>query len=213
MENLSHGFVLDEFLQKYRYQLLIVLLGLIFVGGGFFIYKKSINFTGTKVEILESGNATSVNQVLTVEISGAVINPGVYKLSGWSRIDDLLIAGGGFSADADRVWADKYLNRAAKLIDGQKVYIPSVNQQSDVVSANFSGVYQNGSGVNLSDSNSFVNINTASLQELDNLPGIGPTYGQKIIDHRPYSKIEDLVTSGAITQTLYEKIKNSVTVY
>jgi competence protein ComEA len=58
-----------------------------------------------------------------------------------------------------------------------------------------------------------ININSASVSELDTLSGIGPTYAQKIVEHRPYSKPEDLVTSGAITQTLYEKIKNNITVY
>ncbi len=214
MENLPQGFNFDDFLQKYRYQLLAVLLGLIFIGGGILFYEKDLNLSGTKVEVLQNSDKDfETTEQLTVEISGAVINPGVYKLSGGSRIDDLLIAGGGFSADADRGWSDKYLNRASKLIDGQKIFIPSVNQQLLGTSANFNGVYQSESSSNLSDSSNLVNINMASLSELDSLPGIGPVYAQKIIDHRPYSKIEGLTESGAITQTLYEKIKNQITVY
>lgn len=214
MEDLPQGSKFDEFLHKYRHQLLIVLLGLIFIGGGILFYKNDLNFSGTKVEVLEGGSKEpSTDQKLTVEISGAVIVSGVYQLDNGSRINDLLIAGGGFSADADRVWTDKYLNRAAKLTDGQKVYIPVANNQSDDKSANFGTVYQNGSSTNVSDSSNLVNINTASLSQLDTLPGIGPVYGQKIIDHRPYSKTEELVTSGVITQTIYEKIKNSVSVY
>ncbi len=214
MEELPQSPNFDEFLQKYRYQILIVLLGLIFIGGGILFYKKDLNFTGTKVEVLKSGNLTAdTNQDLIVEISGAVINSGVYKLPAGSRINDLLVISGGFSADADRVWTDKYLNRAAKLSDGQKIYIPIVNKQTDVLSANSEVVYQSASSTIQSDSNGLVNINSASLSQLDSLPGIGPVYGQKIIDQRPYSKTEELVTSGAITQTIYEKIKNSVTVY
>lgn len=214
MENPPQGTNFDEFLQKYRYQLLIVLLGLIFIGGGILFYKKDLNLSGTKVEVLESGGTISNDsQELTVEISGGVINPGVYKLTNGSRINDLLIVGGGFSLNADRIWTDKYLNRAAKLTDGQKVYIPVVNKQSDVLSANSGVIYQNRSSVIPSDSNDVININTATLSQLDSLPGIGPVYGQKIIDHRPYSKTEELVTSGVITQTIYEKLKNSVTVY
>jgi len=68
--------------------------------------------------------ASDSAKTLTVEIFGEVINPGVYKLPDGSRVDDLLIVAGGFSSSADRVWADKYLNRAAKITDGQKVYIP-----------------------------------------------------------------------------------------
>lgn len=204
---------LESLLPKYRYQILIILVGLIFVGGGFLFFKKSFNFSSTKVEVLESSVDEGSGKEITVEIAGAVINTGVYKLSSGSRIDDLLIVAGGFSADADRSWTDKYLNRASKLTDGQKVYIPFINQQSDEVSASSSGVYQSGSSTFSSDSNGLININTASLSKLDSLSGIGPVYAQKIIDHRPYSKIEDLVTNGAVTQTLYEKIKDKITVY
>jgi len=207
------SFDFNEFILKYRYYLLIFLVGLILIGCGVFFFRKSLNFSPAKVEILQSSSGENEKGEITAEISGSVINPGVYKLQNGSRINDLLISAGGFSGEADRNWADKYLNKAAKISDGQKLYIPSINEHSDVISAKNSGVYQNGSSNFSTDSNSLVNINTASLSELDTLPGIGPSYGQKIIEHRPYSKIEDLVTSGAITQTLYEKVKNGITIY
>lgn len=213
MEDLPRHFAFDVFLQKYRYHLLVVLVGLILIGAGFLFVKKSLNFSSTKVEILQSSVGVDGTGEITAEISGGVIYPGVYKLASGSRVDDLLIVSGGFSADSDRIWTDKYLNRAAKLTDGQKVFIPPVSQHQDGVSA------KNGSGDQTispsfsSDSKSLININTASLSELDGLTGIGPVYGQKIIEHRPYSKTEELVTNGAVTQTLYEKFKNEVTVY
>jgi competence protein ComEA len=141
------------------------------------------------------------------------MHPGVYKLVSGSRVDDLLVLSGGFSSDANRVWTDKYLNRAAKLTDGQKVYIPSVNQQSNVLSAENSGGDQTISSTFSSDSNSLININTASLSQLDSLPGIGQIYGQNIIEHRPYSTLEELVSKGALKQSLYDKIKNLITLY
>jgi len=213
MEDLPPKFNFDEFLLKYRYYLLAVFVGLILVGAGFLFIKKSLNFSSTKVEILQSSSGGGEKGEITAEVSGSVINPGVYKLSNGSRVDDLLIASGGFSGDADRVWSDKYLNRAAKLSDGQKIFIPSVNEQSEQLSAKTAGGDQSVSSGFSSDSNSLININTASLSELDTLPGIGPIYAQKIVEHRPYSKPEELVTSGALTQTLYEKVKNQVTVY
>jgi len=111
---------------------------------------------------------------------------------------------------------DKVVNRAAKLADGQKIFIPKAGesdwQTAGESAKNLEGskVYQNVQGSNTSK---LVNINTASLQELDSLPGIGPVYGQSIIDHRPYSKVEELVTKGAVKQSVYEKIKDLVTVY
>lgn len=213
MEDLPPKFNLEDFIGKYRFYILTILVGLIITSLGILFVKKDMSFSGSKVEILGTSDSINTGGEITVEISGAVINPGVYKLQNGSRIDDLLIAGGGFSASADRGWSDKYLNRAAKLTDGQKIYIPTTNQQSETGSANSGGVYQSESTQNSSDSNNLININYGSLGQLDTLPGIGPVYAQKIIDHRPYSKIEDLVESGAVTQTLYEKIKNNITVY
>lgn len=220
MEDLPLQFNFDNFILKNRYRLLIIFLGLIFLGGGFLFFRKSLNFSSTKVEVLGTSGTDKTNENITAEISGAVIKPGVYKLSLDARIDDLLIAAGGFSGSADRLWSDKYLNRAAKLADGQKVFIPEVesvdsaqDSHSRVLSAKNNGGYQTTSSNFSTDSNSLININTATISELDSLPGIGPVYAQKIIEHRPYSKTEDLVSSGAITQTIYEKIKNGITVY
>jgi competence protein ComEA len=162
---------------------------------------------------LQATTSGQISGEITVEIAGEVLSPGVYKLPRESRVDDLLVAAGGFSADADRGWTDKYLNRAAKLTDGQKVYIPPANQQIDESSAKSSGGYKTVSSDFSSDSNNLVNINTASSAELDSLPGIGPVYAQNIIEHRPYSTSEELVSKGAIKQSLYDKIKDKISVY
>lgn len=204
---------MENILLKYRYHFLLILVGLILVSGGYLFFKKSFDISPAKVEVLSSSGESSEDLMITAEIAGAVINPGVYKLQGNSRIDDLLIAAGGYSANADRVWAEKYLNRAAKLTDGQKIYIPISGEHSDSATAKYGRGYQTASSDFLPDSSQLVNINTASLSELDTLSGIGPVYAQKIIDHRPYSKPEDLVEDGVVTQTLYEKIKDSITIY
>ncbi len=204
--------MIDEILSKYRYQLLVIFAGLILVGVGVLFFKTS-SFSSTKVEILNETKTGSASGEITAEISGAVITPGVYKLSIGARIEDLLVASGGLSKDADRSWTDKYLNRAAKVTDGQKVYIPKTGEQTLGVSAKSGGGDQSGSSTFSSDSNALININTASLKELDAIPGIGQTYGQNIIDHRPYSNTQELVSKGAIKQSLYEKIKDQITIY
>lgn len=204
-----NGFDIDELLLKFRYPLLTLLIGLILTGIGIFY---GLNFGKTKVEII-SDTAGSPTDEITAEISGAVTTPGVYKVKSGARIEDLLILSGGFSGDADRLWTDKYLNRAAKITDGQKVYIPKIDEQSGGPSAKSSGGDQTISSTFSSDSNSLVNINTASLSQLDSLPGIGPVYGQNIIDHRPYSNLDELVSKGVIKQNLYEKIKDKITIY
>lgn len=206
------GFDYKELFLKFRYPLIIFLVGLILVFIGIFFFKSGLNFNGAKVEVLDDVSQDS-SEKITVEISGEVISPGVYKMDNGSRIEDLLVISGGFSAKADRVWVDKYLNRAAKLSDEQKVFIPSVSQQSDVLGANKGGDYQTISSTFSSDSNDLININTSSLEKLDSLPGIGQVYGQSIIEHRPYSNVSELLSKGALKTSVYNKIKDLVSVY
>ena len=208
-----NSFDIRELFIKFRYPLLVLLVGLVLVLSGVFIVKSGLLSSSTKVEVLDATTSGQIEGEITVEVSGEVLRPGVYKLPGGSRVDDLMVAAGGFTANTDRVWTDKYLNRAAKLIDGQKVFVTSVNQQSVSASAKSSGGNQTVSANISSDSNTLININNASSTELDSLPGIGPVYAQNIVEHRPYSTLEELVSKGAIKQSLYDKIKNLITVY
>jgi len=196
-------FNFEEFLYHYRFVVFFLLLGVLLVLLGVFLSKTKTNPSGGKVEVLRgTTEAQKIDPEIVVEIVGAVQKSGVYQLPNGSRIEDLIIAAGGFSVSADRVWIDKFINRAAKLSDGQKVYIPKVGEsfdsaqdkQSYVVSAKNDGVYQTTSSILGTEKSGLININTASLEELDTLPGIGPVYGQNIIEHRPYSNLEELLS-------------------
>lgn len=190
----------DRFIFKNRFLLLILLAGFIFFGFGVFYVKNGGGANSDKVEILNANVAgESIGGEIVVEISGEVEKPGVYKLSPGSRIEDLLIAAGGLSAGADRDWVAKTINRAARLSDGQKVFISSKTN-------NFS----DGGGQVVS---TLININTADAKALDSLPEIGPTRAQNIIEHRPYSTPQELVSKGVISQSVYEKIKDKITTY
>jgi len=203
---------LETFFLKYRLLLIILLTGVVLIAGGIFLNK--LNISGTKVEVLQ---ATTEGQnalgEIVVEIAGEVEKPGVYRLPGGSRVEDLLVSSGGVSSSADRDWMAKALNRAAKLSDGQKIYIPKVNEQSTQGSAKNTAEYQTISPIFSGQESGLVNINTASLKELDALPGIGPVYGQNIIEHRPYSNVEELLSRAVLKTSVYEKIKDLISVY
>lgn len=177
------------------------LLGLTLLGIGAFLLKTGV-LESTKIEIVEEQQETS--ERLVVEIVGEVQTPGVYELPFGSRVEDLLIRAGGFSASADRKWIELNLNRAAKLVDGQKIYIPEVGEAAEV------GV---GSviGQTAGASTSLVNINTATKSQLDTLWGIGPARAQAIIDNRPYSSVEELLAKKIIPSNVFERIKNEIT--
>jgi len=205
---------------KFRYPFLILLVGLILITAGVFFAKSGLMNSSTKVEVLQATAEGQLGGEVTAEIAGEVLKPGVYKLPLGSRVEDLLVVSGGFSGNADRSWTEKYLNRAAKLSDGQKVYIPkresfdsAQDKQSDSLSAKSSGGNQTVSSVLGTQNGSLVNINTSGVSELDSLPGIGPVYAQNIVEHRPYSNVEELLSKGALKQSVYNKVKDLVTVY
>ena len=184
--------------------MLYSLIGLILVGFGVLAYKINIFSSGDKVEVLTSTTEVQdSDKEIVVEIVGAVEKAGVYKMKTGDRIDDLLITAGGISQTADRVWMEKYINRAAKLIDGQKIYIYHLGElgAKDVL------------GIARSDLAMSVNINTASQSELEKLKGIGPVYAQNIIEQRPYSNTQELVSKGVISQKVFDKIKNEIAIY
>jgi len=136
---------------------------------------------------------------IRVDIQGAVLNPDVYKLPFSSRVQDLLTAAGGLSEDADREWASRNLNQAAKLKDGEKFYIPGKDEGKVA-----------GNTASAADK---ININTASASELDSLPDIGKVRSQKIIDARPYAQIEELLEKKVLSSSTFEKIKDKISVY
>jgi competence protein ComEA len=159
------------------------------------------------VEIVKTGSQSSEHSLaqgseLVVDVAGAVERPGVYKLPKGSRIGDALVLAGGLSAKADREWVASTLNLASEIKDGQKVYIPRQSENSENQKTRVS---ENQSGK--------VNINTAGAGELDTLAGIGEVRAQMIIGNRPYGSIEELVSKAKIPQSIYEKIKDSISIY
>ncbi len=157
-----------------------------------------------------SGTAVTLRPVPTeapivVHITGAVPRPGVYALPQGARVQDVISAAGGFLADADK----SGINLARQLEDGEQLDIPFGEGASLVIPT--PGIEE----VEPSETD-LININTASLAELDTLPGIGPTTAQKIIDYRdengPFRTPEDIINVSGIGPGTYERIKDLITV-
>ncbi|TSC88690.1 MAG: competence protein ComEA [Microgenomates group bacterium Gr01-1014_5] len=201
---------IQAWFEKYRLLLIAGLGGLFLLFGGFSFL--SGVFEQPKVEILESGGGNEgVSGVegdeskITVEVSGAVVKPGVYELLASDRVERLLIASGGLSATADREWVEKYVNRAAKLLDGQKIYIPAEGELSVV------GGGSSSAGKLLGVQTGLININSATQSELEKLKGIGPARAAAIIENRPYAAIDELVSKKVIGKKLLDEIKEQIT--
>jgi competence protein ComEA len=169
--------------------------------------KQDIQFQSASASENTAAPAAPKIKSIAIDIEGAVEKPGVYTLPDTSRIQDVLIAAGGLSANADRIKVSQGMNLAAKITDGGKVYIPF---QGDT--AGVQGGDTTGSNILGSQTSRMTNINTASLADLDNLPGIGQVTAQKIIDGRPYTSTDQLASKKIVKQSVWAKIKDQVTV-
>jgi competence protein ComEA len=188
-----------------RQKLIFAALALICLG--FFAYVISNIFNDQSAKVLSASRSEQENNKTSaettpdfvkfyIEVVGQVKNPGVYELNKNLLVLEAIEAAGGFTDDADLQYVHKSIALSEIVKANQKIYIPAKNSDSSAaISAN---------------SNGLININTASLDELDTLPGIGAVYAAKIIAGRPYAAIEDIKNSG-IGESLYNKIAELIT--
>ena len=144
---------------------------------------------------------------LVVDVQGAVKRPGVVLLPPGSRVADALRAAGGYSRHADLNAAATALNLAAPLTDGAQLYVPVIG-----VAAGPSGGATGGGGTGTGSG--LVNLNTATPEELEALPGIGPVTVQKIVAARtqqPLRSLEEMVAMDIIDSGQLEDIRDLVT--
>ncbi|MBI4927159.1 MAG: helix-hairpin-helix domain-containing protein [Anaerolineae bacterium] len=137
---------------------------------------------------------------ILIHIDGAVANPGVYELPVDSRVQDAVKAAGGVNEDANLAGT----NLVASLRDGMKIHIPSNSEPAPPMSVDDG---QDQSGVR-------ININTASVEDLMKLPGIGETRAKDIInfrnEHNGFKSIEELMNVPGIGESTFNNIKQMV---
>ena len=200
-------FNFQEIWEKNKIVVIFGLIGLILVGVGV-LTRLLIHQKEPEIQIVSSEEQKTQEKIF-VHLEGAVEKPGVYELAPESRLNDLLILAGGLSAQADREWAEKNLNLAQKLADGAKIYIPKVGEMADY-SLRPLGEKGKVAGVNVGGK---INLNTASVSQLDSLWGIGEKRAADIVNNRPYQTTEELITKAKIPKNVYEKIKDEISVY
>jgi competence protein ComEA len=161
-----------------------------------------------------ASSSTTAGAEVVVDAAGAIVRPGVYRLPGGSRVADLVAAAGGFAPDAegDRV------NLAALLEDGEEVYVPRVGEAVPPPPAGgstSSGAADQESRGGPSPDHP-LDLNTATVADLDLLPGIGPTTAQAIVDYRAehgaFRTVDDLLDVRGIGDAKLADIRSLVRV-
>ncbi len=152
---------------------------------------------------------------VAVHVIGAVPRPGLYEFAEGARVQDAIDAAGGLLSSANV----NAVNLAALLTDGQQLNIPYNDGEAPAESTDTLNLPSSASTAESSpdiENTDLVNINTASLEELDSLPGIGPTTAQRIIDYRtengPFTTIDEIMDVSGIGPSTFDELKNLITV-
>lgn len=152
-------------------------------------------------EIPLTNNTNIQTQIFTIYVTGEVNTPGVIQLSSDKTIADAVEACNGFTPLADK----NKINLAQKITDGLQIIVPAKIAENNASTLNTTA-----------ENNALVNINTATKEQLDSLPGVGPSTAQKIIDYRQehgaFQKIDDLKEIKGIGDAKFNKLKTKITI-
>lgn len=160
-----------------------------------------------------SGAQTGEGEVV-VHVSGAVHSPGVVQLPPGSRVEDALQAAGGTTEDADLA----AINLARPLADGEQIHVPVPGEEAPSVAA--PGDPGAGGGADGDPGEGTgggpIDLNTASAAQLEELPGVGPSIAQRILEHRekngPFASVDALLEVSGIGPATLEKIRDRASV-
>ncbi len=207
--------ILKKIWKKYKVELILIVLSSIITIASFIIYfnkQSSVETENTIQEVSEIPKST--NQKIYIDVSGAVKKPDVYKLSFGARVKDAINLAGGFSDEADKVYFIRNFNLARIINDQEKIYVPSTWEINSGIFVETPQILSNLQTNNMvsttSETQSLININEASEQELDQLPGVGKVTADKIITNRPYLNPEELLNKKIVGKSLFEKIKDLI---
>ena len=211
---------MEAIIEKIKeYKIIVICTGLGLLVGGFFLLKPAthtpVKETNLQAEVTAVSKDSSTEKevkeepleqdLITVDVKGAVKSPGIYDLPIGSRVNDAVQKAGGLTEQAD----SKSLNLAQKVSDEALVYVPTKGEEA--------ASQQAGSGAPSSTSkDKKVNLNKASLEELKQVKGLGGKRAQDIIDHREangkFKSVDELKKVSGIGAKTIEKLKDYVTV-
>ncbi len=159
-----------------------------------------------------SDQPPAVSGTIFVDVEGAVVEPGIRELPAGSRVADAIAAAGGYASDADLEAAAAAINLAQPIGDGEQVQVPRVGEAQPGPASPEPAMAGDGSGS--SGTAGLVDLNTATPEQLEALPGIGAVTVQKIVaarQERPFASLEDALERGVIHRGQLEDIQGVAT--
>ncbi|KRL63499.1 helix-hairpin-helix domain-containing protein [Lactobacillus psittaci] len=163
----------------------------------------------SNISSLQSSSDNNKSEV-TVDISGAIKNQGVYTLKNGARIDNLIKVAGGLTGSADL----KAINRATLLKDGDKIYIPSQGENAPAASISQTTTSSSSSTSGASTSGEKIHLNSATAADLQKLNGVGAKKAEQIIAYReqngPFKSVEDLTKVSGIGEKTLAAFKDQL---
>jgi len=216
-----------KLLRKNYFEITLVALSVIVTTVVLVLHMQNLHTSNSneQIEIRQGPSQKTTSHLqqkyIFVDVSGAVMNPNIYKATLRSRLKDVLIMAGGLSANANRDFFYRNFNLASYVYGQEKIYIPHNYEIWQGIFTEPHRIIDFTKPVKLTDkiidnyqtnTDNLVNINTATSNELDALPGIGPTTAQKIISNRPYVSVQELLDKKAVSKNVFSKIKDKVKV-
>jgi competence protein ComEA len=205
--------MMSDWFERNRGFVLVTLINLALIGGLAFWLRRPdpspIEIVPPQATATPDLTPTPTPSPLRIYVTGAVLHPDVYFLAPGSIVKDAVQAAGGVTGDADLVG----INLAQELQDQQQVYVPHAGEVEPPPPV------RGGEPESLPGSRAMdikIDINTATAEQLDSLPGIGPAFAQRIIEYRetngPFKSIEDITLVSGIGDATFAKIRDLITV-
>jgi competence protein ComEA len=204
---------MGDWFERNRGFVVVMLMNLALLGGLFFWLERPdpspIEIAPPDPTPSPAPTTTSTPSPVRVYVSGAVVRPDVYRLTTGSIVKDAIEAAGGVTEDADLI----HINLAQELRDQQQVYVPRIGEEEAPPPVTGG---ESAPPSRFAEPAGKININTATAEELDTLPGIGPALAQRIIEYREdngaFKSIEAIVGVSGIGEATLEKISDLITV-
>ena len=206
-------------LKKYFLEITILTVSLIITVVAMVIFINDNQKNSDREIISQADQGQVLPEKIFIEVSGSIKNPNLYEMGFGARIKDIIDKAGGLSSDADVVFFNRNFNLARFITDQEKIYIPSISEinegifrQNQMMLDYNSPVVINQKKVEtgLSEDQSLISLNNATIEELDQLPGIGQVTASKILNGRPFTTIEDLLIRKIVNKGVFEKMKNLI---